>query len=134
MLYVVGNLVALAVLVALGIVLLRWILTGEAPDRLQPALDRARRLLGRARPVPEPLPPVLPALELRRLAAHVRYVEESDYPRKVERLAAARLAYDYVLRDYCRAVDIPVPTAIRGLSREQRFDMESALIGGGHEW
>ena len=37
-------------------------------------------------------------------------------PDKAERLMAARLAYDHALRDYCRAVDIPVPTAIRGLS------------------
>jgi hypothetical protein len=27
-----------------------------------------------------------------------------------------------------------VPRAIRGLSREQRFHMESALIGAGHDW
>ena len=73
-------------------------------------------------------------LELSRLADHVRFVDESDLPRKAERLMAARLAYDHALRDYCRAVDIPVPKAIRGLSREQRFDMESALIGTGHEW
>ena len=26
------------------------------------------------------------------------------------------------------------PLALRGLSSEQRFDMESALIGAGHEW
>jgi hypothetical protein len=77
---------------------------------------------------------VLLALELSRLAAHVRYVDSADEPNKAERLMAARLAYDHTLRDYCRAVDIPVPAAIRGLSREQRFDMESALIGAGHEW
>jgi hypothetical protein len=77
---------------------------------------------------------VLLALELSRLAAHVRFVDGADEPNKAERLMAARLAYDHALRDYCRAVDIPVPPAIRGLSREQRFDMEEALIGAGHEW
>ena len=56
------------------------------------------------------------ALEVSRLADHVRHVERSDLPNKAERLMAARLAYDHTLRDYCRAVDIPVPTAIRGLS------------------
>ena len=105
-------------------------------------VDALRRGLGalawavgaRPRPRPEPVPPVLLALELSRLADHVRAVDESDLPSKAERLMAARLAYDHALRDYCRAVDIPVPTAIRGLSHEQRFDMESALIGAGHQW
>jgi hypothetical protein len=88
----------------------------------------------RLRTPPEPVPPVLLALDLSRLADHVRRVEESDLPSKAERLMAARLAYDHVLRDYCRAVDIPTPPAVRGLSHEQRFDMESRLIGAGHEW
>jgi hypothetical protein len=88
----------------------------------------------RPRPRPQPVPPVLLALDLSRLADHVRRVEESDLPSKAERLMAARLAYDHALRDYCRALDIPVPTAIRGLSHEQRFDMESRLIGAGHDW
>jgi len=77
---------------------------------------------------------VLLALDLSRLAEHVRRGEESDLPSKAERLMAPRLAYDHALRDYCRAVDIAVPTAIRGLSYEQRFDIESRLIGAGHHW
>jgi hypothetical protein len=105
-------------------------------------VDVVRRGLGalawavgvRPRPRREPVPPVLLALDLSRLADHVRRVEESDLPSKAERLMAARLAYDHVLRDYCRAVDIPVPPAIRGLSDAQRFDMESRLIGAGHHW
>ena len=88
----------------------------------------------RPRPPTPPTPPVLLALELGRLADNVRHVEDADLPSKAERLMAARLAYDHALRDYCRAVDIPVPPAIRGLSREQRFDMETALLGAGHEW
>ena len=132
--YVLGNVAGLALVIAAGVSGLRWWNTGEAPRVLRPAVDRAQAWLDGRRPAPEPIPPVLLALELSRLAAHVRYVEESDLPRKAERLMAARLAYDHALRDYCRAVDIRVPTAIRGLSREQRFDMESALIGAGHEW
>ena len=132
--YVLGNVAGLALVIAAGVSGLRWWNTGEAPRVLRPAVDRAQAWLDGRRPAPEPIPPILLALELSRLAAHVRYVEESDLPRKAERLMAARLAYDHALRDYCRAVDIPVPTAIRGLSREQRFDMESALIGAGHEW
>ena len=113
---------------------INWAVTGQAPRVLQPAIDRLEAWLAARHPRPEPIPPVLLALELDRLARHVRFVDESDMPNKAERLMAARLAYDHALRDYCRAVDIPVPAAIRGLSREQRFDMESALIGAGHEW
>jgi hypothetical protein len=132
--YVVGNVAGLALVFTGVIAGARWFNTGRPPRILRPAVDRAVARLDARRPRHEPLPPVLLALELSRLARHVRYVEESDLPRKAERLMAARLAYDHALRDYCRAVDIEVPTAIRGLSREQRFDMESALIGAGHEW
>jgi hypothetical protein len=132
--YVLGNVAGLALVVAGLVGGVRWLSSGEPPRYLRPAVDRAEAWLDARRPAPEPIPPVLLALELSRLARHVRTVDESDLPRKAERLMAARLAYDHALRDYCRAVDIPVPTAIRGLSREQRFDMESALIGAGHEW
>ena len=132
--YVLGNVAGLAAVVAGLVGGVRWLSSGQPPRLLRPVVGRAQAWLDARRPVPEPIPPVLLALELSRLARHVRTVEESDLPRKAERLMAARLAYDHALRDYCRAVDIPVPTAIRGLSREQRFDMESALIGAGHEW
>ena len=131
---VLGNVAGLAVVLAAMVSGVRWMNTGQPPRLLQPAVDRAAAWRDSRRPHPVPLPPVLLALELSRLAAHVRFVEESDLPNKAERLMAARLAYDHALRDYCRAVDIPVPRAIRGLSREQRFHMESALIGAGHEW
>ncbi|MFC7490458.1 MULTISPECIES: hypothetical protein [unclassified Knoellia] len=88
----------------------------------------------RARRPAEPLPPVLLGLELARMAKHVRLVEESDQPWKAERLAATTLAYDLVLRDYCRSVDLPVPEGRGSLSRSQRFEMESALITHGHDW
>jgi hypothetical protein len=126
-----GGLCALVWCAGRGI---RWAVMGEAPPLLRPVVDRGQAWLASRRAAPEPIPPVLLALELDRLARHVRYVDQSDLPNKAERLMAARLAYDHALRDYCRAVDIPVPPAIRGLSREQRFHMESALIGAGHEW
>ena len=134
MLYVLGNVAGLALFIATLVSACRWLNTGRPPRLLRPVVRRAQSWLDERRPVPEPLPPVLLALELSRLAAHVRRVDSADEPNKPERLMAARLAYDHALRDYCRAVDIPVPPAIRGLSREQRFDMESALIGAGHEW
>ena len=132
--YVLANMVGLALVVGSLASVLRWLTTGQPPRVLQPALDRARLWRAARRPAPEPMPPVLLALELGRLARHVRFVAQSNHPNKAERLMAARLAYDHALRDYCRAVDIPVPPVIRGLSHEQRFDMETALIGAGHEW
>jgi hypothetical protein len=132
--YVLGNVAGLALVIAAIVGGTRWLTSGQPPRLLRPAVDRVVARLDARRPPREPIPPILLALELSRLAQHVRFVDESDLPRKAERLMAARLAYDHALRDYCRAVDIPVPKAIRGLSREQRFDMESALIGTGHEW
>ena len=129
-----GNVAGFAVVVGGLVSAMRWLATGKTPRVLRIATSRAQAWHDARRPRPEPLPPVLLALELGRLAAHVRFVEESDMPNKAERLMAARLAYDHALRDYCSAVDIPAPRAIRGLSREQRFHMESALIGAGHDW
>lgn len=88
----------------------------------------------RQREPEQPLPPVLLGLELARMAEHLRRVEDGDQPWKAERLAASTLAYDLVLRDYCRSVDLPVPEGRGSLSRSQRFEMESALITHGHDW
>ena len=132
--YVLGNVAGLALVMGTLVSGVRWLTSGQPPRLLRPTVARAQTWRASRRPVPEPIPPILLAMELSRLAAHIRRVEGGDQPRKAERLMAARLAYDHALRDYCRAVDIPVPTAIRGLSREQRFHMESALIGAGHDW
>jgi len=132
--YVVANVAGLALVIGSLVSGVRWMTTGQPPRLLRPAVARAEAWRAARRPRPEPIPPVLLALDLSRLADHVRLVDESNHPNKAERLMAARLAYDHVLRDYCRAVDIPVPQAVRGLSSEQRFDMESALIGAGHDW
>jgi hypothetical protein len=132
--YALVNLAALALVIGSLASAVRWLTGGGPPRVLRPVVRRVEAWLAARRPEPEPIPPVLLALELSRLAAHVRYVDQSNHPNKAERLMAARLAYDHALRDYCRAVDIPAPRGIRGLSREQRFDMESALIGAGHEW
>src|SRR6476661_11289953 len=132
--YFLGNVAGLALVMCVLVSGVRWLTTGQPPRLLASAVARAQVLRASRRPAVEPIPPVLLALELSRLAGHIRRVEEGNQPRKAERLMAARLAYDHALRDYCKAVDIPVPTAIRGLSREQRFDMESALIGAGHDW
>jgi hypothetical protein len=132
--YVLGNVAGLALVMGALASGVRWLTSGQPPRLLRPTVTRVQAWRDSRRPVPEPIPPILLAMELSRLAGHIRWVEEGDQPRKAERLMAARLAYDHALRDYCRAVDIPVPLAIRGLSREQRFHMESALIGAGHDW
>ena len=88
----------------------------------------------RRRRAKEPLPPVLLGLELSRLAEHVRQVEADNQPWKAERLAASTLAYDLALRDYCRSVDLPVPTGRGSLSRSQRFELEVELLTHGHDW
>lgn len=126
--------VVVVVAVAVAVVIVRRMAKGSRPRPIRALSDAVDAWWARRHPQPEPLPPILLALEVGRLADHVRRVEHSDLPNKAERLMAARLAYDHTLRDYCRAVDIDVPTAIRGLSTEQRFHMESALIGTGHEW
>lgn len=78
-------------------------------------------------------PPSCSGSSLARLAEHLRQVEEGNQPNKAERLAASTLAYDLALRDYCRSVDLPVPDGL-GLSRSQRFELESALLVHGHDW
>ncbi len=98
--------------------------------RVRPRLLR----LAFRRPRREPLPPILLALELRRMGEEVRRVEAGDEPSKAERLAARRLAYDQVLRDYCRSVGIPAPPGIGSLTAEQRFAVERDLISAGHDW
>jgi hypothetical protein len=130
-----GTIAGLVILVLLLWCAYRWIDTEQPPRVLRPAVRAVARVRDRLRPPPPPsLPPVLVALELRRLSEEVRKVDEGDPPRKAERLAARTLAYDLALRDYARLVDIPVPEGHLGLTREQRFELESALIGAGYDW
>lgn len=113
--------------------LLDWLVTDEPPAGLR----RPVRWLGRHlrhRRGREPLPPVLLALELRRLAVEIRKVEDGNQPAKAARLAASRSAYDYVLLEYCRSLDVTVPADHAPLTDHQRFSVEEALIGAGHDW
>ena len=113
--------------------LIDWLITGEPPRLLQrPARWLGRHLPHRRRH--EPLPPVLLALELRRLAVEIRKVEDGNQPAKAARLAASRSAYDHVLLEYCRSLDVTVPADRAPLTAHQRFDVEEALIGAGHDW
>lgn len=130
----VANGVALVLLVsALGGVF-RWGLTGVPPRLLRRPVARLQDYHEARRPKPAPLPPILLGMELRRIAGDLRRIEADNQPNKPERLASCTLAYDYVLRDYCRALDLPEPGGVAGLSKVQRFEMETRLIGAGHGW
>ena len=112
----------------------RWVVTGVPPRLLRGPVERWEERREARRPKPPPLPPILLGMELRRIAEDLRRIECGNQPNKPERLAACVLAYDYVLRDYCRALDIPEPGGVAGLSKGQRFEMETRLIGAGHGW
>ncbi len=131
---ILGNVAGVVILVAAALVAFRWLNTGRPPKPLRPLVAWFEARAERRRPVPEPLPPVLLGLELRRMGEAMRQVEAGDQPSKAERLAVCRLAYDQVLRDYCRSVEIPVPPGNGGLTPEQRFTMESELISEGYDW
>lgn len=131
---ILGNLAGIAVLAGSTFLAARWLNTGRPPARLSTAIEWVTARVRRRRPAPEPLPPVLLGLELRRMIEAYRRVDEGDQPSKAERLAVCRLAYDQVLRDYCRSVDIEVPPGHGALSPEQRFALETALISAGYDW
>jgi len=115
-------------------VLLDWLTTDRPPRLLRAPIGWLGEHLRRHRRLHEPLPPVLLALELRRLTVEIRKVEEGNQPAKAARLAASTSAYDYVLLEYCRSLDVPVPAERAPLTANQRFTAEEALIGAGHDW
>lgn len=112
----------------------RWVTTGDSPRGLsRPVAWLSAHLRHRAAPL-EPIPPVLLGLELRRLTEAYLRVEQGDAPHKAARLAACAAAYDEVLLQYCRRLDVPVPAARVPLSSVQRLHVEAELIGAGAQW
>jgi hypothetical protein len=96
-------------------------------------MDRERRrLLGR-RP-PEPVPPVLITLELRRLEAEIRKVENGDAPHQAARLRAVLAAYDQVLLQLCERLDVPTDVGMPPLPSQDRLAIEAELVAAGHDW
>jgi hypothetical protein len=103
-------------------------------------LDRPAELLTRAwhRLRPPPMAPATVSVEalaadLRRLAAMLEKTYASDQPAKMARLTAAALAYDYVLRDACRTLEIPIPESVP-LQAVERLETEAALARSGLDW
>jgi hypothetical protein len=131
--YLVGTGIALAIFNT-ALSALFWATTGRprAPFvGLSRQLEKAR---DRRRPVREPMPPVLLGLELRRLGAEVQRIDASDLPAKAMRLRACTAAYDYVLLECCRSLEVPVPGTETPLTQAQRFRAESSLLEAGFSW
>ncbi len=114
---------------------IRWLSDGP-PRVLRPLTSRLGRLgdLVRRRRPAEPVPTVLLALELRRLAAEVRRIEEGRQPHRAARLAAALAAYDRVLLELCEHAEVPAPRGLPPLSSHARLDLETDLVASGVDW
>jgi hypothetical protein len=115
---------------------LRWFLEGEPPRILRPGVERLRRLYRRIRPPREPqqLPPVLLCLELRRIEAEIRRVEQSDAPHRAMRLRAVLAAYDQVLIQLCERLDVPTDVGMPPLHSGERLALEAELVAAGQDW
>jgi hypothetical protein len=123
---------------------LNWFTGGETPRLLRPLARRLgphaerlrlwrRRVLGR--PVPQPLPPVLIGLELRRLELEIRRVEEGDAPHQAARLRAVLAAYDQLLIQLCERVDVPTDdVGLPPLPSRERLTLEAELVAAGQDW
>ena len=123
---------------------LRWFSDGEPPRllrplvvRLRPHAERARRWRRRVlrRPEPQPMPPVLLTLELRRLEGEIRRVEEGDAPHQAARLRAVLAAYDQLLIQLCQQVEVPTDdVGLPPLPSRERLTLEAELVAAGHDW
>jgi hypothetical protein len=123
---------------------LAWFCEGEPPRvlrplirRLRPHVERLRAWHRRAmrRPVPQPLPPVLIGLELRRLELEIRRVEDGDAPHQAARLRAVLAAYDQLLLELCERVDVPTDdVGLPPLPSRERLTLEAELVAAGQDW
>ena len=123
---------------------LTWFSEGRPPRLLRPLVLRLRphaerlrlwrrRVLGK--PVPQPLPPVLIGLELRRLELEIRRVEDGDMPHQAARLRAVLAAYDQLLLQLCERVDVPTDdVGLPPLPSRERLTLEAELVAAGHDW
>ena len=95
---------------------------------------RVETLRARRRPAHEDMPLALLASSLRRLGGELQRIDASDLPAKAMRLRACTAAYDYVLLECCRTLEVPVPATATPLTQVQRFTAESALLAAGFSW
>ena len=123
---------------------LAWFCEGEPPRLLRPLIRRLRphaerlwawRRRALRRPVPQPLPPVLIGLELRRLELEIRRVEDGDAPHQAARLWAVLAAYDQLLLELCERVDVPTgDVGLPPLPSRERLTLEAELVAAGQDW
>ena len=123
---------------------LNWFTGGEPPRLLRPLIRRLgprverlgrwrRRVFGR--PQPQPLPPVLIGMELRRIELEIRRVEQGDAPHQAARLRAVLAAYDQLLLELCARVDVPTDdVGLPPLPSRERLTLEAELVAAGHDW
>lgn len=74
------------------------------------------------------------AADLHRLSVHLERVERSDEPHRVARLQAAALAYDAVLLEACRTLEVELPADPAPLPAIGRLETEAALAREGLVW
>lgn len=116
---------------------LRWLAEGETPTLLRPLVRGARatrRALGVGPRPQEPLPDILLTLELRRLGAEIRRVEDGREPHRAARRQAALAAYDRVLLQLCESADLPTVSGLPPLSARRRLELETGLVSSGIDW
>lgn len=114
----------------------RWVGGGPPPWLFRPLVPVVSRGWARVRRprVPEPLPSVLIAMELRRLEAEIRRVEEGDAPHRAMRLRAALAAYDSLLLELCERVGVEADVGLPPLPSGERLALEAELVAAGHDW
>ena len=121
----------LAVLLVVPVTLIQFLVDIAA------VLDRAaplwRRLRGRPAPQPIGIPVHQLAADLSRLSAQLAQLDESDAPAKAFRLRAVALAYDGVLLDAARTLQVPAPDE-PPLQSIDRLQTEAALAQQGLVW
>ena len=71
--------------------------------------------------------------DLHRLSVEIRRLEASDQPAKAARMRAATLAYDDVLLQACRTLEVEA-TARPPLAPLERLETEAALAREGLVW
>jgi hypothetical protein len=92
-----------------------------------------RRLRGRPEPQPTGTPVDRLAADLSRLSAQFVQIDTSDAPSKAFRLRAVALAYDGVLLDAARTLQVPAPDE-PPLQSIDRLQTEAALAQQGLIW
>ncbi len=114
-------------------------LSAELLQRLRAGrLTRAGRLsrLTEVRPgiAPTTAPLAAVAANLRRLALLIETTEEANQPALIARLQAVTLAYDDVLLEACRVLEVEPPVERAPLSPIDRLTVDAELARAGLQW